>query len=59
MTYNKLNLDITPLRLTVVLGGLLLLGLNEFLEWNIPFLTYVFIIAVVLSVFLTQPHTKK
>jgi len=50
----KFDHSITPLRLVVVVG-LLLIALNEFFSWNIPFIIYLFVIAVVLSVFLTQP----
>ena len=51
----KMDLSITPLRLTVTLGGLALIGLNEFFSWNIPGIGYIVPIAIMLSVFLTQP----
>lgn len=51
----KIDLSITPLRLAVVIIGLTLVGLNEFLSWNISLIDYLFPVAVLLSVFLTQP----
>ncbi|PJC34118.1 hypothetical protein CO051_00420 [Candidatus Roizmanbacteria bacterium CG_4_9_14_0_2_um_filter_39_13] len=50
----KLDLSITPLRLAVTIGGLTLIGLNEFYMWNIPALGFIVPIAIMLSVFLTQ-----
>lgn len=51
----KMDLSITPLRLAVTVVGLLLIGLNEYFLWNIPAIGYVVPIAIMLSVFLTQP----
>lgn len=51
----KMDLSITPLRIVVTVGGLVLIGLNEFFSWNIPAIGYIVPIAIMLSVFLTQP----
>jgi hypothetical protein len=50
------DFSITPFRLAVVIIGLTLAGLNEFVSWNIPLLGYIVPIAIVLSVVLTQPR---
>ncbi len=50
----KLDLSITPLRLVVTVGGLALIGLNEFYQWNIPSIGFIVILAIMASVFLTQ-----
>ncbi len=55
----KLDVNITPLRLSVVIGGLTLIFLDEFFQWNIPWLMAIFGIAVLLSIVLTQPKDKK
>ena len=51
----KIDLSITPFRLTVVIGGLILMVLNELFQWDIPYLQAIFAVAVLLSIFLTQP----
>jgi len=38
----KVDISITPLRLAVTIGGLALIGLNEFYMWDIPGLGFLF-----------------
>ena len=50
----KVDISITPLRLAVTIGGLALIGLNEFYMWDIPGLGFIVALAIMASVFLTQ-----
>lgn len=54
-TRKKIDLSITPLRLTAVIVGLSLAGLNEFFSWDISQIGFISIMLIFASVFFTQP----
>ena len=54
----KLDISITTLRLSVTIGGLALIGLNEIYMWGIPGLGFIVPLAIMGSVFLTQGKSK-
>jgi phage shock protein PspC (stress-responsive transcriptional regulator) len=54
-TKKKLDYSITPFRLTILLAGLVLVGLNEYFGWDIFLIKILVPMAIAFSVLYTQP----